>query len=71
MFETMDIPEKPTLYPVIMPDEELKKKSSEIDLWKLIKPRYKPFYTREQFHLPVIMDIVEIVALLESFNYGE
>ena len=47
MFETMDIPEKPTLYPVIMPDEELKKKSSEIDLWKLIKPRYKPFYTRE------------------------
>ena len=47
MFEAMDIPEKPTLYPVIMPDEELKKKSSEIDLWKLIKPRYKPFYTRE------------------------
>ena len=50
MFETMDIPEKPTLYPVIMPNEELKKKSSEIDLWKLIKPRYKPFYTRGLTH---------------------
>ena len=47
MFETMDIPEKPTLYPVIMPDEELKKKPNEIDLWKLIKPRYMLFFTWE------------------------
>lgn len=53
IFEAMDIPEKPTLYPVVMPGEEFKDLDSEIDLWKLIEPS-----KGDGFHFNTISDYV-------------